>query len=86
MSNREDVEVAVIRLTHAALIDLTWVLALAIVLRYCRTAIWVTRQYHYVHMLEDIISPLLGGDNIYRREGCPPTFCRSDVDRSRSRD
>lgn len=52
-----------------ALLNATWVLMLAVVLRYCQTTIWVNRQYPYVHSLEDVISPELGGGNIYRREG-----------------
>lgn len=52
-----------------ALLDATWVLTLALVLRYCQTSISVDRQYRYVHLLEDTISPLLGGNKVYRREG-----------------
>lgn len=53
----------------AALLSATWVLTFAVVLRYCQTSVWVSRQYAYVHALEDVISPALGGGNIYRREG-----------------
>lgn len=53
----------------AALLDATWVLALAVVLRYCQISVWVTRRYPYVHMLEGVISPLLHASTIYRVNG-----------------
>ena len=52
-----------------ALLNVTWVLTLAIALRYCQTTVWVNRQYPYLHDLEAVISPELGGGNIYHREG-----------------
>jgi hypothetical protein len=52
-----------------ALLSLTWVVALLIGLQYCQATVWVNRQYDYVHMLERTISPLLGGGDIYQREG-----------------
>lgn len=52
-----------------ALLNATWVLTLAIALRYCQTSIWVDRHYPYVHLLEETISPLVGGGNLYQREG-----------------
>jgi hypothetical protein len=52
-----------------ALLHATWVFTLAIVLRYCQTAILVSRQYPYLHALEDAIAPEFGYKNIYRREG-----------------
>lgn len=52
-----------------ALLSATWVLTLAVALRYCQTSIAVDRQYPYVHDLEDVISPQLGGGTTYRREG-----------------
>lgn len=68
-----------------ALLNATWVLTLAIVLRYCQTAISVTRQYPYLHMLEENISPIVRGsqrhqtsetvvapllhEDVYQREG-----------------
>lgn len=52
-----------------ALLSATWVMTLAIALRYCQTSIWITRQYGYVHYLEDVISPAVGGGDRYRREG-----------------
>jgi hypothetical protein len=64
-----DVKVAVSALPLPALLNATWVLTLAVVLSYCRTSIWVTRQYRYVHDLEDIISPIIDAGNAYRREG-----------------
>lgn len=42
-----------------ALLNATWVLTLAIALRYCQTTILIERQYPYLHMLERIISGLL---------------------------
>ena len=66
----------------AALLDATWVLTLAIVLRYCQISVWASRQYPYIHMLEGVISPALDsarlyhangnvliGSDVYRREG-----------------
>lgn len=68
-----------------ALLNATWVLTLALALRYCRVAIHIDRQYDYVHMLERNISPILRGtqgrkageaasappldEDIYQREG-----------------
>lgn len=68
-----------------ALLDVTWVLTLAIALRYCQGTILVERQYPYLHMLERTISGLLRDahavesnrpshapqldPNIYQREG-----------------
>ena len=52
-----------------ALLNATWVLTLAIVLRYCQASISTDRRYPYVHLLEGTISPALGGGVIYRREG-----------------
>lgn len=42
-----------------ALLNATWVLTLAIALRYCQGTIFVERQYPYLHMLERTISGLL---------------------------
>lgn len=53
----------------AALLSATWVLALAVSLRYCSISIAVDRQYPYVHYLEEQISPMVGGDQLYQREG-----------------
>jgi hypothetical protein len=53
----------------AALLNATWVVTLAIMLRYCQASILVDRRYRYIHYLEDRISPALGGDGVYRREG-----------------
>ncbi len=57
-----------------ALLDATWVLTLAIVLRYCQASIFVERQYPYVHLLERSISSLVRrslslNENVYQREG-----------------
>ena len=52
-----------------ALLNATWVLTLAIGLRYCQTAVFVNRQYPYLHGLEEAISPLVGGGDLYHREG-----------------
>jgi len=69
----------------AALLTATWVLTLAVSLRYCQTATLVSRQYQYLHLLEENISPIVRGskqyqtadnvigpllhENIYQREG-----------------
>lgn len=52
-----------------ALLNVTWVLLLAIGLRYCQVTVHVNRQYPYLHLLEEKISPRIGGGNLYRREG-----------------
>jgi hypothetical protein len=52
-----------------ALLNATWVLTLAISLRYCQTSVLVSRQYPYLHSLEKALSPEFGGGNIYQREG-----------------
>lgn len=52
-----------------ALLNITWVLTLAIGLRYCQTSILINRQYPYLHLLEETISAAVGGDDLYQREG-----------------
>lgn len=52
-----------------ALLNVTWVLMLAIGLRYCRTSVLVNRQYPYLHGLEKSISQEVGGGDLYQREG-----------------
>jgi hypothetical protein len=52
-----------------ALLNVTWVLTLAMGLRYCQTSVLVNRQYPYLHSLEETISPELGGGDLYQREG-----------------
>jgi hypothetical protein len=53
----------------AALLNATWVLALTVGLRYCQTSVLVNRQYPYLHLLEETLSPAVGGGNLYQREG-----------------
>jgi len=53
----------------AALLNATWVLALTIGLRYCQTSVLVSRQYPYLHLLEETISTAVGGGKLYQREG-----------------
>lgn len=52
-----------------ALLNVTWVMTLTVGLRYCQKAVFVNRQYDYLHVLEDIIAPELGESDLYRREG-----------------
>lgn len=52
-----------------ALLNITWVLTLTIGLRYCQMAVFVNRQYPYLHYLEARISPAVGGEDLYHREG-----------------
>lgn len=52
-----------------ALLSASWVLTLAIALRYCQVSINVERQYSYLHALEEKISLELGDEGVYRREG-----------------
>lgn len=58
-----------------ALLNATWVLVFAVLLDYCRKAVWVSRQYRYIHSLEAIISPKLDAGDAYHREG---TFYADD--------
>lgn len=62
------IQVDVNSLPLAALLTATWVFVLAVVLRYCQTTINVERQYGYLHLLEERLSPEFGGD-VYCREG-----------------
>jgi hypothetical protein len=52
-----------------ALLNVTWVLILTISLRYCQISVLVIRQYPYLHLLEETMSPHLGGGDLYQREG-----------------
>lgn len=54
-----------------ALLNATWVLTFAITLRYCQTAILVNRQYPYLHLLEENISPLVRGTHLYESDDAP---------------
>lgn len=63
------VEVDVSALPLPAFLSTTWVLVLAIALRYCQTTLTVERQYEYLHFLEDTISPEFDHEGLYRREG-----------------
>ncbi len=56
-------------LPFGPLLNVTWALALVITLQYCRKAVWVNRQYPYLHYLERRLSPELGGGDLYQREG-----------------
>lgn len=62
-------EVDVSALPLPAFLSITWVLVLAIALRYCQTTLTVERQYEYLHFLEDRISPEFDHEGLYRREG-----------------
>lgn len=53
----------------AALLSASWVFTFAVGLRYCQTCVAVERLYPYLHHLEEIISPLVGGGRLYTREG-----------------
>ncbi len=56
-----------------ALLNATWVLTLALALRYCRVAIHIDRQYDYVHMLEQNISPILRNSQGHKAGETVPT-------------
>lgn len=62
-------EIELNALPLAALLNATWVVTLAISLRYCQSAVLVSRQYPYLHDLERAISPAVGGGDLYQREG-----------------
>jgi len=54
----------------AILSSITWSVLFILVLRYCQTAVTIERQYNYLHVIEDEISPAFGEDKgLYRREG-----------------
>lgn len=55
------VEVSLRALPLGALLDATWIVALTIAMRYCQDAVLVHRQYDYLHLLEENISPLVRG-------------------------
>lgn len=62
-------EVNLSHLPLPALLNATWVLTLAVCLRYCSASLWIDRQYPYLHALEKVLSPQLGGGIVYNREG-----------------
>jgi hypothetical protein len=62
-------QLQVSRLPLPALLDVTWVLVLAVTLTYCRAAINIERQYAYLHRLEEWLSAKLQTPGLYRREG-----------------
>ncbi len=62
-------EIDLAKMPIAALLSATWVLTFAITLRYCQTSILIDRQYRYIHALEQHISPMVAGGDLYQREG-----------------
>lgn len=62
-------EIQLDSLPLAALLSASWVLTLAIALRYCQSSIHVERQYTYIHALEEKIARELGDEDVYCREG-----------------
>lgn len=62
-------EVDLAALPLAGLLSASWVLTLAVALRYCQAVMLVERQYRYLHQLEDKLSQELGDEGLYRREG-----------------
>ncbi len=57
------------RLPLAGLLNVTWVLVLAVALTHCRMAINTERQYAYLHRLEEWLSVKLQVPDLYQREG-----------------
>jgi len=53
----------------ALLLNASWFLVAAILLKWCQLTTSVERQYDFLHLLEDRISDALGDDDVYRREG-----------------
>src|SRR5437879_1243610 len=53
----------------AALLDVSWLLALLVGLKYCQTALAIERQYPYLHRLEDDIGSRLSDRELFAREG-----------------
>jgi len=64
-----EVELNLQALPLAALLNVTWILALITGLQYCQATVRVNRQYPYLHALEDAISPVVGGADLFQREG-----------------
>lgn len=62
-------EIDLAALPLPGLLSASWVLTLAIALRYCQATVSVERQYDYLHGLEEKISRELGDEALYRREG-----------------
>lgn len=57
------------RLPLAIPSSVAWSVLFILALRYCQTAVTIERQYNYLHDIEAEISWLLGGKDLYRREG-----------------
>ncbi len=62
------IQVDVSSLPLAAFLTATWVFVLAVVVRYCSTALNIERQYDYLHHVEKNMSAEFG-DGLYYREG-----------------
>lgn len=65
----EFVELNISIMPISVFLSVTWTYLFVIVLRYCQAAIFVERQYGYLHNLEDQISKLFDHEDIYCREG-----------------
>src|SRR3989344_53570 len=50
-------------------LSVTWTYLFVLVLKYCQSAIFVERQYDYLHSLENQISNFFEDQSIYCREG-----------------
>lgn len=60
---------AVAPLPAAAVLTATWVIVIAIALRYAQRAIIIERQYDYLHTLEAHIATALDEPDVFAREG-----------------
>jgi hypothetical protein len=65
----EFIELNISIMPISVFLSVTWTYLFVIVLKYCQTAIFIERQYDYLHHLENNISKLFGHQDIYCREG-----------------
>lgn len=65
----EFIELNISIMPISVFLSVTWTYLFVVILKYCQSAIFVERQYDYLHCLEDKISKLFGDQNIYCREG-----------------
>lgn len=65
----EFIELNISVMPISVFLSVTWTYLFVVILKYCQSAIFVERQYDYLHCLEDKISKLFDDQSIYCREG-----------------
>jgi hypothetical protein len=53
----------------AAIMSVTWTIALLFSIRYCQVSIHIERQYRYLYTIEEKLSECFGGTELFQREG-----------------